>query len=471
MMHPFANVAGLFEDPLPELGGPVRRPHRVARVLRDRREARLRPRRPLGPGPDRRPDQHRAAEPGRRADLGRGPPPARPAHLGHGANWGLFAEDLPDEANHITLSSTVTDSSGHPGARGPLPDVGQLAPDARLPHRAGDGIDGCRRRLQDRGRPTDALLRLAPAGHGADGRRPGHLRARPLEPQLTTSRTSTSSTARASSPRPASTRPRRSSPSRCAPPTTWSRPASSSRCRCDDGRSGPDRRPDRPDRRDAGDRRRPAPPRPAVELTDEERATLRAIADHLIPAAHGMPSAGGGPDRRAPPVRASGPTGPGRAAPGRAPAGPRRRRRRPPRAPWPTIRPTLSALQLAIVGGYYTDPSVKERIGYPGQVALELRSWEVPDLSRRRPHRRRARARTGVARPRDRPAGRRHRCAATVRRALGDRSRVARRRTRWPRSPLIPRSRPRRAGSRRSWPTGDPARARRSRIANPPPVG
>jgi choline dehydrogenase-like flavoprotein len=35
-------------------------------------------------------------------------------HLGHGANWGLFAEDLPDEANHITLSSTVTDSDGIP---------------------------------------------------------------------------------------------------------------------------------------------------------------------------------------------------------------------------------------------------------------------------------------------------------------------------------------------------------------------
>ncbi len=32
-----------------ELAGPVRRPHRVARVLRDRREARLRPRRALGP--------------------------------------------------------------------------------------------------------------------------------------------------------------------------------------------------------------------------------------------------------------------------------------------------------------------------------------------------------------------------------------------------------------------------------------
>ena len=61
-------------------------------------------------------------------------------HLGHGANWGLFAEDLPDEANRITLSGDGHRLVGHPGARGPLPDVRQLAPDARLPHRAGDRV-------------------------------------------------------------------------------------------------------------------------------------------------------------------------------------------------------------------------------------------------------------------------------------------------------------------------------------------
>ena len=38
----------------------------------------------------------------------------------------------------------------------------------------------------------------------------------------------------------------------------------------------------------------------------------------------------------------------------------------------------LYALQLTIVGGYYTDRGVRERIGYPGQEALELRSWELP---------------------------------------------------------------------------------------------
>jgi hypothetical protein len=38
----------------------------------------------------------------------------------------------------------------------------------------------------------------------------------------------------------------------------------------------------------------------------------------------------------------------------------------------------LAALQLTIVGGYYTDGRVRELIGYPGQMAIELRSWELP---------------------------------------------------------------------------------------------
>ena len=31
-----------------------------------------------------------------------------------------------------------------------------------------------------------------------------------------------------------------------------------------------------------------------------------------------------------------------------------------------------------IVAGYYTDARVRELIAYPGQMALELRSWEYP---------------------------------------------------------------------------------------------
>jgi len=30
------------------------------------------------------------------------------------------------------------------------------------------------------------------------------------------------------------------------------------------------------------------------------------------------------------------------------------------------------------VGGYYTDRRVRELIGYPGQMAIELRTWEYP---------------------------------------------------------------------------------------------
>lgn len=39
---------------------------------------------------------------------------------------------------------------------------------------------------------------------------------------------------------------------------------------------------------------------------------------------------------------------------------------------------SLAALQLVLVGGYYTDKRVREQIGYPGQMAIEVRSWEVP---------------------------------------------------------------------------------------------
>ena len=98
-----------------ELAGPVRLLDRVVRVLRDRRAARLRPRRQVGP---------RARPSGRSTPPCRAGPARRPgaptttstsaAHLGRGANWGLFGEDLPDEANQVTLSATLTDSSGIP---------------------------------------------------------------------------------------------------------------------------------------------------------------------------------------------------------------------------------------------------------------------------------------------------------------------------------------------------------------------
>jgi hypothetical protein len=113
-------------------------------------------------------------------------------------------------------------------------------------------------------------------------------------------------------------------------------------------------------------------------LTDAERATFGAIADHLIPAAHGMPSAAevvtehrqrfvftARPDL-VEPVRRALAAGAGDD---------------------PAVRlaalaeddpAALAALQLAIVAGYYTDKRVRELIGYPGQEALTIRTWELP---------------------------------------------------------------------------------------------
>lgn len=113
-------------------------------------------------------------------------------------------------------------------------------------------------------------------------------------------------------------------------------------------------------------------------LTADERALLRTVADHLIPAAHGMPSAAEVlTDER---IRFVLNARPDLAEPIRAALGAGL-------AEDPAARvaalayedpAALGALQLAIVAGYYTDAHVRELIGYPGQVALSIRSWEVP---------------------------------------------------------------------------------------------
>jgi len=113
-------------------------------------------------------------------------------------------------------------------------------------------------------------------------------------------------------------------------------------------------------------------------LSEDERATFAAIADHLIPAAHGMPSAADvlGDDRlrfvlNARPDLA----GPLRVALRRELGDDVGARLDALGRDDPTV---LGALQLVIVAGYYTDRNVRELIGYPGQMALELRSWEYP---------------------------------------------------------------------------------------------
>lgn len=114
-----------------------------------------------------------------------------------------------------------------------------------------------------------------------------------------------------------------------------------------------------------------------MTLSDDERAMFTAIADHLIPAAHGMPSAAQiVTDDRLQFVLRSRPdlSEPLKAAL-RSGLGADLADRLARLADEPT---NLSALQLTIVAGYYTEKRVRELIGYPGQMALELRSWEYP---------------------------------------------------------------------------------------------
>lgn len=109
-----------------------------------------------------------------------------------------------------------------------------------------------------------------------------------------------------------------------------------------------------------------------------ERATLSAVADRLIPAAHGMPSAADIlTDERLRFVMTARPDliGPIRVAL-RAELGNDAQARLD--ALGRDDPQALGALQLAIVAGYYTDKRVRELIGYPGQEALTIRTWELP---------------------------------------------------------------------------------------------
>ena len=117
---------------------------------------------------------------------------------------------------------------------------------------------------------------------------------------------------------------------------------------------------------------------PVAAIDADGRRVIAAVADYMIPEAHGMPSAAAivdearlrfvltaRPDLLEPLVAAL----------------------RPelgddPNARFETLAredpAALAALQLTIVGGYYTDRSVRRLIGYPGQMAIEVRSWELP---------------------------------------------------------------------------------------------
>lgn len=126
----------------------------------------------------------------------------------------------------------------------------------------------------------------------------------------------------------------------------------------------------------AGSRTTPADPLASIDAF--ERATLNAIADRLIPAAQEMPSAAHVlVDDRLRFVLNARPDliGPLRAALRRELGDDVQARLDALGRDEPS---TLGALQLVIVAGYYTDRRVRELIGYSGQAALELRSWEYP---------------------------------------------------------------------------------------------
>ena len=114
-------------------------------------------------------------------------------------------------------------------------------------------------------------------------------------------------------------------------------------------------------------------------LDADRRSAFAAVADHLIPAAHGMPSAGDvvGEARI-------------RFVLGARPdiAGPLLASLRPELGADPAARLAAlerdepdrhAALIQAVVFGYYTDAGVRERLGYPGQVAKQLYSWQYPE--------------------------------------------------------------------------------------------
>ena len=117
---------------------------------------------------------------------------------------------------------------------------------------------------------------------------------------------------------------------------------------------------------------------PRVGIDADRLATLTMVADHLIPAAHGMPSAAeivSGSQLRF--VLRSRPDL----------AAPLHRALRPELGPDPRGRldelaehdpEAHAAVHLTVVAGYYTDPEVRARIGYPGQESRPVNRARLP---------------------------------------------------------------------------------------------
>jgi hypothetical protein len=118
---------------------------------------------------------------------------------------------------------------------------------------------------------------------------------------------------------------------------------------------------------------------PLAALDPGARAVFSAVAGHLIPAAHGMPSAADviGDARLRfvlttrrdllEPLRAALRPGLGEDPVARL-------------AALEQEQDHLSVLLQTVVFGYYTDREVRERLDYPGQEAKQIYSWKVPDF-------------------------------------------------------------------------------------------
>jgi len=117
---------------------------------------------------------------------------------------------------------------------------------------------------------------------------------------------------------------------------------------------------------------------PLATLDPDARAAFSTVAGHLIPAAHGMPSAADviGDAR----LRFVLTTRPDLVGPLRAALRPGLGEDAAARLAVLEQEPDhLAALLQTVVFGYYTDRDVRDRLSYPGQEAKQLYSWKVPE--------------------------------------------------------------------------------------------
>ena len=99
--------------------------------------------------------------------------------VGRTMSWGVFTEDLPEEANRVVLDDALTDSDGLPAPRVEYTISENTRRMLRFhaDSRRGVAAGGGRARAARGG--ARARVGMAPAGDGAHGRRPGDVRGGP----------------------------------------------------------------------------------------------------------------------------------------------------------------------------------------------------------------------------------------------------------------------------------------------------